>query len=125
MSCKWMYEGLFQICKRRWEKRHKQPDFKVGDLVLVSTIRFNNIKGPRKLEDYFSGPFMIRELHGPNSLQLELTGELIEKHPDFCVSLMKPYSSSDKELFYLRNEQTLEIEPLMEGEEKKIVKVLK
>ncbi|MBW0577597.1 hypothetical protein O181_117312 [Austropuccinia psidii MF-1] len=68
---------------------------------------------------------MITELHGPNAVQLELTGELINKHPAFPVSLIKHHSSSDKELFPLRNKPPLELPPLEEGEEKKILKVLK
>ncbi|MBW0465656.1 hypothetical protein O181_005371 [Austropuccinia psidii MF-1] len=112
-----MHARFFQICKR-WDKSHKPPDFKVGDLDLVSTLKFNNIKGPKKLKDSFEVPFMIKELHFPNSVQLELTGELINKHPDFPVSLIKPYSSSDKELLPLRNEPTLEIPPLKEGEKR-------
>ncbi|MBW0518700.1 hypothetical protein O181_058415 [Austropuccinia psidii MF-1] len=91
----------------------------MGDLVLVSTLNFNNIKGPNKLKYSFAGQFIIKALHEPNSMQLELTDELMKKHPTFHVSLIKPYSSSDKELFPLRNT------PLEEGEEKKIVKVLK
>ncbi|MBW0514167.1 hypothetical protein O181_053882 [Austropuccinia psidii MF-1] len=90
----------------------------------MSTLNFNNIKGPKKLKDSFAGAFIIKALHGSNAVQLELTVELINKHPTFPVSLIKPYSSSDKELFPLRNEPPLEIPPL-EGEEKKIVKVLK
>ncbi|MBW0521949.1 hypothetical protein O181_061664 [Austropuccinia psidii MF-1] len=68
---------------------------------------------------------MIRALHGPNAVQLELTGELMNKPPAFHLSLMKTYSSSDKELFHLIKKPPLEITPLEEGEEKKIVKVLK
>ncbi|MBW0540832.1 hypothetical protein O181_080547 [Austropuccinia psidii MF-1] len=68
---------------------------------------------------------MLRALNGPNAMQLELTGELRKKHPNFPVSLIKPYSPSDKELFPLRNQPPLDIPPLEEGEEKKIVKVLK
>ncbi|MBW0573132.1 hypothetical protein O181_112847 [Austropuccinia psidii MF-1] len=68
---------------------------------------------------------MIKALHGPNAVQLELTGELMNKHPAFPVNLIKPYSSSDKELFPLRNKPPLEIPPLEEGEETKIVRVLK
>ncbi|MBW0580885.1 hypothetical protein O181_120600 [Austropuccinia psidii MF-1] len=48
----------------------------------------------------------------------------MNKHPAFPVSLIKPYSSSDKELFPLRNKPPLEIPPLEEGEEKKILKLL-
>ncbi|MBW0556307.1 hypothetical protein O181_096022 [Austropuccinia psidii MF-1] len=92
----------------------------MGDLVQVSTLNFNNIKGPNKLKDSFAGPFMIKALHGPNAVQLELTGELINKHPTFPVSLIKPYSSSDKELFPLRNKPPLEIPPLKEGEKREV-----
>ncbi|MBW0467630.1 hypothetical protein O181_007345 [Austropuccinia psidii MF-1] len=68
---------------------------------------------------------MIKALHGPNSAKLELTGELMNKHPALRVSLIKTYISSEKELFPLRNKHPLEIPPLEEGEEKKIVRVLK
>ncbi|MBW0587273.1 hypothetical protein O181_126988 [Austropuccinia psidii MF-1] len=68
---------------------------------------------------------MIKALHGPNAVQLELTGELMNKHPTFPLSPIKPYSSNDKELFTLRKKPPLEIPPLEEGDERKIVKVLK
>ncbi|MBW0570735.1 hypothetical protein O181_110450 [Austropuccinia psidii MF-1] len=110
----------FKYAKERWDKSHKPPDFKIGYLVLVSTLNFNNIRVPKKLENSFAGPFMIKALHGSNAVQLELTGEQMNKHPNFPVNLIKPYSSSDKELFPLRNKP-----PLEEGEEKKIVQVLK
>ncbi|MBW0499787.1 hypothetical protein O181_039502 [Austropuccinia psidii MF-1] len=67
---------------------------------------------------------MIKALHAPNSVQPELTGELMNKHQAFPVILRKPYSSSDKELFSLRNKPKIKI-PLIEGEERKMVKVLK
>ncbi|MBW0525609.1 hypothetical protein O181_065324 [Austropuccinia psidii MF-1] len=91
----------------------------------LSTLNSNNIQGPKELKDSFAGPFMIKELHGPNGVQLELTGELMNKNPTFPVILIKPYSSSYKELLPLKNKPPLEIPPLEEGEEKKIVKVLK
>ncbi|MBW0527773.1 hypothetical protein O181_067488 [Austropuccinia psidii MF-1] len=115
----------FKYAKERWDKSHKPHDFKVGDLVLVSTLKLNNIKDPKKLKDSFSGPFMIRALNGPNAVQLSLTGELMNKHPNFSASLIKPYSSSDKKLLTPRNKPPMEIPPLEEGGEKKIVKVLK
>ncbi|MBW0553561.1 hypothetical protein O181_093276 [Austropuccinia psidii MF-1] len=90
-------QDSFKYAKERWDKSHKPPDFKIGDLILVSTLNFNNIKGPSKLKDSFAGPFMIKALNGPNSVQLELTGELMNKHPTFPVILINPYSSSDKE----------------------------
>ncbi|MBW0528774.1 hypothetical protein O181_068489 [Austropuccinia psidii MF-1] len=117
-------QDSFNYAKERCDRSHKPPSFKIGGSVLVSTLSFNNIKGPNKLKDSFAGPFMIRALHGLNSVQLELTGKLMNKHPAFPVSLIKPYSSSEKELFPLKNKPKLEIPPLEEGEEKKIVKVL-
>ncbi|MBW0466129.1 hypothetical protein O181_005844 [Austropuccinia psidii MF-1] len=118
-------QDSFNYAKERWDKIDQAPDFKIGDLVLVSTLNSNNIKGPKKLKDSFAGPFMIKELHGPNAAQLDLTGELMNKTPTLPVSLPKPYRSSEKELFPLRNKPPLEIPLLEEGEEKKIVKVLK
>ncbi|MBW0574204.1 hypothetical protein O181_113919 [Austropuccinia psidii MF-1] len=118
-------QDSFKYAKERWDKSHKPPEFNIRELVLVSTLNFNNIKGSKKLKDSFAGPFMIKELHGPNVVKLELTGALMNKHPTLPVSLIKPYSSSDKELFPLRNKPPLEIPPLEEREEKKIVKVLK
>ncbi|MBW0511221.1 hypothetical protein O181_050936 [Austropuccinia psidii MF-1] len=73
----------------------------------------------------FAGPFTSKALNVPNSVQLESTGELISKHPAFPITLMKPYSSSNKELFPLIDIPLLETPLLEEGEEKKIFKVLK
>ncbi|MBW0462543.1 hypothetical protein O181_002258 [Austropuccinia psidii MF-1] len=118
-------QDSFKYAKERWNKSNESPYFEIGDLFLVLTLTFDNIKGQKKLKDSFEGHFMRRALHGPNTVQLELTGELMYKHPTFPVSLIKTYSSSDKELFPLINKPSLEIPPLDKGEEKKIVKVLK
>ncbi|MBW0558725.1 hypothetical protein O181_098440 [Austropuccinia psidii MF-1] len=42
-------QDSFEYAKERWDKSHKPPDFKVGYLVLVSTMYFNNIKGPKDI----------------------------------------------------------------------------
>ncbi|MBW0471015.1 hypothetical protein O181_010730 [Austropuccinia psidii MF-1] len=91
----------FKYAKEIWAKSNKPPNFEVGDFVLVSALNFNNIKGPKKLKDSFKGPFIIKELNGPNSVKLELTGELMNKHPAFPVILIKPYISIHEELFPL------------------------
>jgi len=66
-------EDSFQYSKERWDKKHKVPTFKVGDLVLISTVNFKNIKGPKKLRNAFVGPFFIKALHGDNAVEVELT----------------------------------------------------
>ncbi|MBW0560902.1 hypothetical protein O181_100617 [Austropuccinia psidii MF-1] len=81
----------FQSAKQKWDKSHKVQDFKIGYLALVSTLNFNNIKGPKKIKDSYVGPFVIVSLHGTSAVQVELNGELENKHPTFPVILIKPY----------------------------------
>ncbi|MBW0536038.1 hypothetical protein O181_075753 [Austropuccinia psidii MF-1] len=54
-----------------------EPDFREGDQVLVSTVNFNNLKGPKKMRDSFVEPFTII----------------------FPVSLVKPYFQTEEERF--------------------------
>ncbi|MBW0542428.1 hypothetical protein O181_082143 [Austropuccinia psidii MF-1] len=87
---KQLMQDSFKYSNEGWDKNHKPPDFKVGELVSLSTLKFDNIKYSKKFKDSFAVPFMIRALNGPNSVQLELTGELMNKHQAFPVSQMKP-----------------------------------
>ncbi|MBW0572352.1 hypothetical protein O181_112067 [Austropuccinia psidii MF-1] len=50
--------------KQRWDKSHMEPDFKEGNQVLLSTLNFNSLKGPKKMRDSFLGPFTIIKLIG-------------------------------------------------------------
>ncbi|MBW0500505.1 hypothetical protein O181_040220 [Austropuccinia psidii MF-1] len=88
--------GAFDYAKQEWDRSHKTPEFKVGDLLLVSTLSFNNIEGQKEFKDSFVGPIIIKALHGTNAVQVELSGELENKNPNFRVSLVKRYTSSDK-----------------------------
>ncbi|MBW0518187.1 hypothetical protein O181_057902 [Austropuccinia psidii MF-1] len=85
-----------EYAKQKWDKSHKVSDFKVRDLVLVSTLNSNNIKGPKKLRDSYVRPFVIVASHGSNAIQVELSGELENEYPTFPVSLIKPYKPADK-----------------------------
>ncbi|MBW0523024.1 hypothetical protein O181_062739 [Austropuccinia psidii MF-1] len=109
---KQIINDTFDHEKQKWDKSHKAPDFKVGYLVLVSTLNFNNIKGPKILKDSYVGPFVFVALHGKNAAQVELSGELENKHPTFPVRLIKPYQPADKELFPLRNPTPLTVPPV-------------
>ncbi|MBW0555440.1 hypothetical protein O181_095155 [Austropuccinia psidii MF-1] len=119
------FNNTFDYEKQKWDKIHKVPDFKVGDLVLVSTWNFHNIKVPKKPKHYYVGPFFIVDLHGTNAVQVELSGELENKHPTFPLSLIKPYQPADKELFPLRNPTPLPVPPVEQSEDKNIKKVIK
>ncbi|MBW0560650.1 hypothetical protein O181_100365 [Austropuccinia psidii MF-1] len=96
-------EESFSYAKDKWDKSHATPDLKVGDLVLLSTTNFNNIKLCKHFKDSFSEPFVIKALHGENAVRVELSAELSNKHPTFPVSLINPYKSSYAEKFPLRN----------------------
>ncbi|MBW0582243.1 hypothetical protein O181_121958 [Austropuccinia psidii MF-1] len=76
-----------------------EPDFKEGDQVLVSTLNFNNLKGPKKMRDSFVGPFTIIKLIGKNAVEVKLTEESSSKHPVFPVSLVKPYFQTEEDKF--------------------------
>ncbi|MBW0584654.1 hypothetical protein O181_124369 [Austropuccinia psidii MF-1] len=118
-------EDSFSYSKDKWDKSHATPDFKVGDLVLLSTTNFNYIKGCKKLRDSFAGPFFIKALHGENAIEVELSEELSNKHPTLQVSLVKLYKSSDAENFPLRNKVAQHIPPIESSGTRKITKVLK
>ncbi|MBW0464310.1 hypothetical protein O181_004025 [Austropuccinia psidii MF-1] len=81
--------------KQMWDRSHMEPDFKEGDQVLVSTLNFNNLKGPKNMRDSFLGPFTIIKLIGKNAVEVKLTEEISRKHPVFPVSLVKPYCQAE------------------------------
>ncbi|MBW0487078.1 hypothetical protein O181_026793 [Austropuccinia psidii MF-1] len=114
----------FEYAKKKWDKRYKAQELKVRDLIIVSTLSFDNIKGPNKSKDSCAGTFIIKALNGKNSVQVELSEELENKHLNFPFSVVKHYTPSDKELFPLRNETPLEVKPLHQSETKKVLKVL-
>ncbi|MBW0490233.1 hypothetical protein O181_029948 [Austropuccinia psidii MF-1] len=118
-------EDSFSYSKDKWDKSHATPDFKVGDLVLVSTTNFYKIKACKNLKDSFEGAFVIMALHGENAVEVELCEELSNEHPTFPVSLIKPYKSSDSERFSLRNKVPQVIPPIESSGVKNITKVLK
>ncbi|MBW0581883.1 hypothetical protein O181_121598, partial [Austropuccinia psidii MF-1] len=118
-------EDSFAYAKDKLDKSHATPDFNVRDLVQVSTTNFSNIKGSKNLKNSFEGPFVIKALHGENAVEVELSGELSNKHPTFPVSLIKPAKSSDAEKLPLRNEVPQVIPPMESSGSKKIPKVLK
>ncbi|MBW0490917.1 hypothetical protein O181_030632 [Austropuccinia psidii MF-1] len=76
-----------------------EPDFKEGDKVLVSTLNFNNLKGPKKMRDSFVGTFTIIKLIGKNAVEVKLTEVFSRKHSVFPVSLVKPHFQTEEDKF--------------------------
>ncbi|MBW0538716.1 hypothetical protein O181_078431 [Austropuccinia psidii MF-1] len=113
-------EESFAYTKDKWDKSHATPDFKVGDLVLVFTI-----KGLKKFKYSFARPFLIKALHGENAVEVELSEELSNKHSTFPVILIKPYKYGGAERFPLRNTVPHNIPPVESPGDRKNTKVLK
>ncbi|MBW0478264.1 hypothetical protein O181_017979 [Austropuccinia psidii MF-1] len=118
-------EDSSAYAKDKWDKSQSTPDFKVGDLVLISATDINKIKGCKKLKNFFSGPFVIKALHRENAVEVELSEEISNKHPTFPDRLMKPYKSGDAEKFPFRNKVPQNIPPVESPGIKKITKFLK
>ncbi|MBW0463906.1 hypothetical protein O181_003621 [Austropuccinia psidii MF-1] len=88
--------------KQRWDKSHMEPDFKEGDQVLVSTLNFKNIEGPKKMGESSLGPLTIIKMIGKNAFEVKITGGISRKHPVFPVSLVKPYFQTEENKFPCR-----------------------
>ncbi|MBW0517950.1 hypothetical protein O181_057665 [Austropuccinia psidii MF-1] len=106
-----------------------EPDFRDGENVLVSTLNFNNLKGPKKMRDSFVGPFTIIKCIGKNEVEVKLTEEFSWKHPVFPVCLVKPYFQTEEEKFPSRKKNLTppEIVDIEDSPEpvKKIIKARK
>jgi hypothetical protein len=114
-----------EYSKTRWDKSHKEPVFKIGDKVLLSTVNFNNLGGNKKLKPSFIGPFTIKQLHGKNAVEVILSNELSRKHPVFPVSLVKPFKQRDSDEISSPQEPVpLLIEP-EDNTKLKVLKILK
>jgi hypothetical protein len=107
--------------KDRWDKMHKPHDFQVGDLVLISTLNFNNLDGNCKLKDSFVGPFVVKKFHGTKTVEVELKGELNLKHPTFLISLVKKFVTN-KPSEYIDNPEVTQLDvPVKEKVDKEKV----
>ncbi|MBW0484609.1 hypothetical protein O181_024324 [Austropuccinia psidii MF-1] len=93
--------------------------------IILDKVKNHAKQSPNKLKYSYLGPFFIFALHGTNAVQVELSGELENKHPTFPVSLIKQYQPADKELFPLRNTTPLTVPTVEQIEDKQIKKFIK
>ncbi|MBW0566351.1 hypothetical protein O181_106066 [Austropuccinia psidii MF-1] len=93
--------------------------------IMLHKVKHHVKQSPKVLKDSYVGPFVIVALHGSNAVQVDLSGELENKHPTFPVRLIKPYQPADKELFSLRNQTPLTVQPAVQNEDRKTKKVMK
>ncbi|MBW0582942.1 hypothetical protein O181_122657 [Austropuccinia psidii MF-1] len=117
-------EDSFAYAKYKWDKSHTTPDFKVGDLYLYPPLTSITSKDVKSSNIPLQDLLLLRPPKRENSVEVELSKELSNKHPTFPVSLIKPYKSSGAEKLPLRKKVPQAIPPIEASGIKKIAKVL-
>ena len=74
-------------------KAKQQPDFKVGDLVMLNAKNIRTKRPSKKLAPKLYGPFKILEQRGVLAYKLEISNRW-KIHPVFHVSLLEFYRTS-------------------------------
>ena len=88
-----------QATQKKYADAHRgDVQYQEGQQVLLNT-RNLRLKGPRKLQDRFVGPFSVKRRVGNTAYQLDLTSggnrrALRGVHDVFHVSLLRPYHSN-------------------------------
>jgi len=88
----WSY-GPNEVCDNTDRKRAKVNEYKVGDLVVLSTkdLKYQMIrKRTEKLTKRFVGPYKIKKIVSSNVVELELPS-IIKIHPVVNVSRIQKY----------------------------------
>ncbi|KAK8916356.1 hypothetical protein KSP39_PZI022892 [Platanthera zijinensis] len=80
--------------QKYYNARHRQVEFKIGDMVCLKIKPFKGISRIRrlgKLSPRFVGPFVISEKIGPVAYRLVLSDALQNLHDVFHVSSLRKY----------------------------------
>ena len=107
----------------RYYNQHlkQQPDFEVGDLVMLNAKNTRTKRPSPKLAPRLYGPFKILEERGNLAYKLQISdrGKI---HPVFHVSLLEPYRISIQPAREEPPMEPEEIDGYLEWEVEKIVK---
>ena len=75
-------------------KREPQPNFQVGDKVMLNAKNIQTLRPSKKLDHRMRGPWTIIKRVGPRAFQLDLKEYKGRKHDVFPVGLLEPYHES-------------------------------
>jgi hypothetical protein len=78
----------YRVRNARLTKTHS---YKVGDSVLISTKHINLSLPYKKLSPAFVGPFIIRDLHGTNTVTLDYSDRFQLLNPKVNNKYLRPY----------------------------------
>jgi len=116
--------GKAQEEMRRYadRKRREGAEFKVSDLVLLSTKELKwHMKGRRseKLTEHFVGPYRIKSIISANAVELQLP-PTVHIHPVVNVSKLQPYKlqvegqrTTKPALVIIEGEEEYEVEKIL------------
>ena len=107
----------------RYYNQHtrQQPDFKVGDLVMLNAKNIHTKRPSPKLAPRLYGPFKIVEQRGNLAYKLQISDRW-KIHPVFHVSLLEAYRTSIRPARKQPPMEPKEIDGDLEWEVEKIVK---
>jgi hypothetical protein len=96
-AAKSLLQAAQQRQKRYADKKRREVQFTVGDMVMLDT---RNIKlrtpGAQKLMPKYIGPFKVLERFGPVAYKLDLPHNMHRMHPVFHVSLLHAYKADGR-----------------------------
>ena len=99
-----------QTRQKQYSDAHRrEEEFKVGDLILLSTADFTYTQGQKKLLDKRIGPFEVLEKVGKVAYRIKLPHKLCLLHSVFHVSKLTRYHATD--LFSSRPPQLIRPPP--------------
>jgi transposase InsO family protein len=75
--------------------RIEAPNYRVGDLVMLSTKNIRTTRPTKKFAERRLGPFKIAQVISPLAMKLDLPKDLSAIHPVFHVSLLEPAPSDN------------------------------
>ena len=75
-------------------KRQEEPDYQIGDRVLLSSENIRTTRPTRKSSEKLLGPFEVIAKIGKVAYKLSLPQEMSRIHPVFHVSQLEPVTPS-------------------------------
>ena len=89
-------EQTREAMKKYYDQRATpQPDIDIGDLVMLNAKNIRTKRPTKELSPRLYGPFKVLEKQGNRAFKLDISPRC-KIHPVFHVSLLEPYTVSDR-----------------------------